>query len=221
MAESDVSNVSANAGNEFTGWLSHYLSERIQLLSWALENWSQRPSKTDQRVIERATFEQTLEKFKRVFSIVADDRRLREQLHWNNGLVGNPEKGDRERIIESRIDWNPAACFTVPRDGVFGFILSEALINAARHGKRGTSIMVRMIHNQTRNEFCLTIENAVANVEANSLMTNSKPYGGVAIINELTRLCGWLEPEYSTDNEIYRLKIVVPAMWRKPESDAD
>lgn len=198
----------------FTEWLSAYLSERIQLISWALENWSGQPATTDQRIIERATVEKTVEKYEQVFQVAASDRGLRERLHWNNGPVSDAVGG---RVIQTQFDWDEESCFAVPRDGVFGFLLGEALVNAVRHGKANSAIQLKVSEIRIRNE----IQFEVSNETESSSRDLEKPFGGLMILNELARLSGWEKPRIREVGTQFSIIWSVPAIRRKRQNEGD
>lgn len=207
----------------FVRWLSNYLSERIQLVAWTLENWGRTPSATEQRIITRSTVETTVANYNDLFETVANDRHLREQLHWNNGTV-SASKESVERpantaggLIQTQFDWSEDSCFAVPRDGVFGFFLSEALINAVRHGQPGTQVDFNIAENRVRNELTFTITNRTNN----GSVVDGKPFGGTDIMQELARLAGWSTPEFNLDVGVHKLTWSIPAIRRKAERLGD
>lgn len=205
---------------EFCHWLSSYLSERIQLLAWTLEHWGERPRLTEQCIIERETVKRTLQRFDEVFLVAAADRHLRERLHWNNGPISNRGNVSEGSIIETSFDWDEDVCFAVPRDGVFGFFLSEALTNAARHGKAGSRIHVEVELNRTRNELAFRVENQLADTATEDEIQN-KPFGGIEIMKELARLSNWSEVAQETQAGSHVLSWSIPAIRRKPEDGGD
>ncbi len=204
-------------GGDFASWLSEYLAERIQMISWTLENWSGQPVITDQRIIERDTVRRTLEKYEQVFQVAAADRSLRERLHWNNGPA---VESTNRRIIEANLDWDEESCFAVPRDGVFGFFLGETLTNAIRHGKADSAIRVDVTEQRNRNEICFEVSNLVDVRKANEV-EQIKPLGGLAILDELARLCGWPSPERRESNGRYVVTWMIPAIRRKNRGETD
>ena len=215
----EIDEGSIPARREFAFWLSRYVSERIQLLSWILENWGTRPSNVDRRMMERETVIRTVEQHNRIFETVASDRPLREQLHWNNGPIASRDRNPSESaMIQTKIDWDPDCCFAVPREGVFGFLLSELLINAVRHGESSSGIELEICHNRNRNEIVFQITNDASPIAENK---DGKPFGGVAIINELARLCGWESPNRHYQEGRYQVSWTIPAMRRKDESQGD
>lgn len=202
---------------EFASWASDYLSERIQLISWILENWSGQPVLTDQRIIERETVKQTLEKYEQIFQIAASDRSLRERLHWNNG----PAVDSRQSaIIQSEMDWDDESCFAVPRDGVFGFFLGETLTNAMRHGKANSEIRIKVSEQRTRNEMLFEVINQVDSIPVGDGAI-AKPLGGLAILDELARLCGWAPPQRTGSEGRFVVSWTIPAIRRKKRGQAD
>ena len=79
QAELLDSEVSERDRVDFIRWISAYLSERIQLMSWVLENWGRKEVPGEQRIIEKRTVERTIEKYSQVFGVAAQDRQLRER----------------------------------------------------------------------------------------------------------------------------------------------
>lgn len=202
---------------EFASWASDYLSERIQLISWILENWSGQPVLTDQRIIERETVKQTLEKYEQIFQIAAADRSLRERLHWNNGPAVD---SNRNSIIQFELDWDDESCFAVPRDGVFGFFLGETLTNAMRHGKANSEIQIKATEQRTRNEILFEVINQIDRVPASNRAV-AKPLGGLEILDELARLCGWSPPMRTESEGNFIVSWTIPAIRRKKRGQAD
>ena len=231
ILRSQIENAAGSTSEDhqrFTKWLSSYLSERIQLVAWTLENWGSNPSATEQRIIMRSTVETTVANYNDLFKIVANDRHLREQLHWNNGTVSTANStsdhfsDSPEGLIQMQLDWSEDSCFAVPRDGVFGFFLSEALINAVRHGAPGSKVNFSITENRVRNELTFSITNSTSKIGTGQRAgSDRKPFGGTDIMYELARLAGWSEPEFKLDSGVHELTWSIPAIRRKAERLGD
>ncbi|MEM7456665.1 MAG: hypothetical protein AAF456_20135 [Planctomycetota bacterium] len=210
------SHESTGSAADLSNWLATYLSNRIQLIAWTLEHWGRSASADQQRLISQANVERTVERLAQIFELAASDRELREQLHWNNGCVSGSE--GRE-IVEAHFDWSEGSCFSVPSEGVFGFFLSEAFINAVRHGRPGGIIEFKSEENRARNEFLFTVRNSCR--DGFKPVVEEKPYGGQAIMRELARLSGWSEPLRVVENGEYTISWTVPSIRGKSSVQGD
>ncbi len=220
QADALCDNATDQSRIHFVQWLSVYLSERVQLLSWTLENWDREKVSGQQRIIERNTVEQTLEKYNQVFQIARRDRQLRERLHWNNGPISDAtDQQPAESPIASHIDWDDESCFSVPRDGVFGFFLGETLINAVRHGKSSSRIDFAVNELRNRNELEFVVANDVD--QGRAVTPQLKPFGGLAILKELARLSGWSEPNIEMHSGRFTISWRIPSIRRKHDGEAD
>lgn len=205
---------------EFVCWLSDYVSERIQLLSWVLEYWGRTTASRENRIIERSTVERTLDKYDQIFRVASGDRLLRERLHWNNGPISDSAvEPQSTAAVVRRFDWDDGSCFSVPRDGVFGFFLGEALINAVRHGRANSAIELDVVEYRNRNEIKFSVSNQT--VPGRSVSSHAKPFGGLAILQELARLSGWSPPEIDESKGRFKLVWRIPTIRRKSQGEAD
>lgn len=173
---------------EFLTWLAQYMSQRVSVVSWVLENWGQAPRSLDQKIISRSLVEETVRRFDQTFSLVRQDRALRQQLHWSNGVLSSP--GHSESVLDLDIDWPDRVVFQIPKEGLFGFFLSEALINAIKHGKPDSRVGLSINADPVRAEIHFQVTNQVdSSVE--SPQDADKPYGGLAILAEIAARSGW------------------------------
>ena len=205
---------------EFVGWLSMYLSERIQLMAWTLENWGSIRPVTESRIITRDTIEATIARHEQALRATAADRKLREKLHWNNGIVSNVSSADTTDIILADLKWSRESGFAVPQNGVIGFFIGEVLVNAVRHGSPGSKIQFRVNENRIRNQLDFEVTNAV-NGEPTKPIAAQRRFGGIAILNELSRLCGWEAPEFQTQGDCFQIRWSIPIIKQTPAGHTD
>ena len=174
-------------------WLAHYLSRRVGVVSWLMENWDKKPIALDQRVLNCDSITDTVTKLEMFFQFAAKDRSIRQQLHWNNGILSEPTES---AIIDYEIDCPPECFFQIPREGLFGFFLNEVLVNAIKHGVPGSQIQLYVAWDPIRSEFQFKVSNQSRKKNDGQL----KPYGGVNILKQICELCGWTLEIVETDN---------------------
>ncbi len=211
---------------EFVDWLAKYLSQRISVVAWILENWGSEPRIHEQRILTRRSVENTIARFQTLFQLAGKNRTIREQLHWNNGLLsGNSRDNDQGAVINSKFDWSDEYVFQIPIDGSFGFFIGEALVNAVRHGLPGSTLRFSITHDSARNELFFRLTNQV---DVNKIgeavggnVPGHKPYGGFEIMKEIARFSGWSEPRLTIDKGIAELSWSINSIQRKIDSEVD
>lgn len=178
---------SANRESPLMHWLADYISQRVNVVAWLMENWGQQPTLLDQRVLNRQTIEGTVQKYHAVFGQVKSDRKVRQQLHWNNGLLAS---SDPSPIIELQMDWPADIVFQIPKEGIFGFFVGEVLINAIKHGRPGSTIVIKVTHDPVRAELSFDVANER---QSSSPVGVAAPgtYGGQSILQQISNLCLW------------------------------
>ena len=220
---------------EFVDWLANYLSQRISVVAWILENWGTQPQIHEQRILTKGSVENTIYKFRSLFELAAGDRTIREQLHWNNGtLSGSDVASDRHELIETKVDWSDEFVFQIPIDGSFGLFIGEALVNGVRHGSPGSTLRLSVDHDATRGELFFRLTNDVNEIgskEVDPILTNfenpdgnitvEKPYGGFEIMKEIARFSGWSEPKLEIKDGKAELTWSINSIRRKLDSEVD
>ena len=200
---------------ELAVWLAGYLDARVHTTAWLLNHWGAPPPRTADSTIEAAHVHATAERLASLFSLVRDDAALRASLHWNNGALA--ARSAEGRVLATVIDWPEKYSLTCPVRGGFGFFLSEALINAMRHGRPGTVPTLTVALTPARRDLVFTVENERRD---DAREARPKLYGGLAILRELARLSGW-DLEETAGETTFRLVWTVPASERGEPGRAD
>jgi hypothetical protein len=203
----------SGAPPELTAWLAGYLDARLRTISWLLDHWDAHPPLPPDSSVEVSQARATLERLESVFALAARDADLRCRLHWDNGvLAAPPENGSR--VLNVDIDWPETHWFPCPVRGGFGFFLSEALINAIRHGRPGTVPQVRIALDRVRRELVFEIENETRpDACGRGLEAGASIYGGTGILRQLARLFDWEGPWFEAAGDRFR------ATWKVPVSE--
>lgn len=191
-------------------WLSDYLLRRLHVTQWVLDRWGGPPCLEAGCILGPDHLRGALAQHEGVFAVVGRDAELRARLHWNNGTLAAPGPPG-EPWVRAFIDWPEDWRLTAPAEGLFGYVLGEALVNAIKHGTPGVPIELDVDLDRGRRELCLRLRNAceapAAGAEAES--PKAKAYGGLAIVAELARICAW-PLEHRRDAGAFELR------WRCP-----
>lgn len=196
----------------FCQWLADYLLRRLHVSQWVLDRWGGPPCHDAGCILGPDHLRGALVQHEHVFAVVGRDAGLRAQLHWNNGTLAAPAPPG-EPWVRAFIDWPDGWRLTAPAEGLFGYVLGEALVNAIKHGEPGVPIELDVDLDRGRRELCFRLRNACeAQAEAGPA---AKAYGGLAIVTELARICAWpLEPR--REASAFELRWRCPVM---PERD--
>ncbi|HVR98190.1 MAG TPA: hypothetical protein VMW27_16345 [Thermoanaerobaculia bacterium] len=204
------------ASPELTAWLAAYVDARLRTISWLLDHWDAEPPFPPDSAIEPAQARATLERLQSVFALVAADSDLRCRLHWENGVLAAPPALPGVFTVE--MDWPETYWFACPVRGGFGFFLSEALINAIRHGRPGSTPAVRIALDRVRKELAFEVENEVLDGTAE---LRQEPYGGTRILRRLAHLFEWQELAFARTGDRFRVTWKVQASERGDPRRAD
>ena len=191
---------------EFAAWLADYVERRLAVTAWLLDHWDAAPPAAHDSVVDHDQMAATIARFTRVFEVAARDRDLRTRLHWDNGTLSAPVAG---APIAADLDWPAAYVCTAPVRGGVGLFLGEALINAVRHGRPGSTPRVSLVCDRVRRDVHATVENDLAPAAA---VDGGEAYGGIAIMTTIARLFGW------RDVAIGRVDRRFVVSWRMPAS---
>jgi hypothetical protein len=211
---------SAGAGSApgFVAWLAGYLDRRLRTTAWLLDHWDAEPPLPPDSSIEAAQGRATLESLAAVFSLAARDADLRTRLHWDNGVLclrPDPEAP----VFTMAIDWPEEYWFTCPVRGGFGFFLSEVLINAIRHGRPGSTPVLRVSLDPIRRELTFEVENEVGTFAQAG--ERGETYGGRRILERLARLFEWRDLEWQRRETTYLVSWRIPVSERGDPRRAD
>src|SRR5262249_26854024 len=144
------------------------------------------------------------------------------RLHWDNGVLcaRSDPKGP---IFIREIDWPEEFWFACPVRGGFGFFLGEVLINAIRHGKPGSTPVLRIALDRVRRELAFAVENEVG--EGGEDVADGgaaeEAYGGRRILERLARLFEWRDLEWTRRGATHVVSWQVPASERGDPRRAD
>jgi PAS domain-containing protein len=180
-----------SASPELASWLSHYLDQRLRTTAWLLDHWDALPPLPPDSSIEASQATATLDQLQRVFTLAAADADLRSRLHWDNGVLSARPAAEGP-VFTVEIDWPESYWFAVPVRGGFGFFLGEVMINAVRHGRPGSTPVLRVSLDRVRKELHFAVENAARPEPGGGLADRpAESYGGRRILERLARLFDW------------------------------
>ena len=89
-----------------------------------------------------------------------------------------------------------------------------------RHGKANSQIEFLVSEQRTRNEILFEVINQVDESSIGNSAV-SKPLGGLAILDELARLCGWSSLQQKKVDGKFVVSWTIPAIRRKKRGEAD
>jgi hypothetical protein len=207
---------------ELLTWLAGYVDARLRTVCWLLDHWDAQPPLPPDCSIEAAQARTTLERLQSVFALAGADPDLRCRLHWDNGVLSARPAGiEAPPVFTVEMDWPDTYWFPCPVRGGFGYFLTEALVNAVRHGRPGSVPAVRIAVDRARKEIVFEVENEVRpegdGGHPGEVELREDTYGGTRILRQLARLFDWEGPEFERiregDRERFR------ASWRVPASE--
>lgn len=169
----------------FTAWLAGYLERRVGVTAWLLDHWDAQPPLPRDSIIDATQARATIDRFQSVLTLAANERDLRQRLHWGNGTLSGPAA----RPLDVSLDWPDDVVVTCPVHGGFGLFLNELIVNAVRHGLPGTVPAVTIICDRVRSEVVCDIRNATGGPAPD--LAHLDPYGGLSIVRAMARLFGW------------------------------
>jgi hypothetical protein len=214
-----VPDATTDEQREFCRWLAEYLLGRLNVTQWMLEHWGG-PARHDVAcILAPEHLHAGLAQYQRIFSLVGAKPKLRAQLHWDNGSLSTalPE---RESPVRAWVDWPESYRLTAPADGVFGYVIGEILINAVKHGAPGLSIEFEVDIDRARRELNVRVRNEVTLRGDQGDSREDKAYGGLAIIIEIARLCGWkLSTSHCVDR--FELCLSCPVTLQRRDGEID
>ena len=202
----------AAADPEFVSWLAEYVDRRLRTTAWLLDHWQAEPPLPPDSSLEGAQARATIERLEKVFALAAkapDAADLRARLHWDNGVL-SARPHPQAPAFTTEIDWPADYWFTCPVRGGFGFFLGEVLINAMRHGRPGSTPVLRIALDPVRRELQFTVEN---DLPAEPREREGETYGGKSILRQLARLFEWQDLRFERGETTYRVS------WRVPVSE--
>jgi hypothetical protein len=201
----------AASSPELVSWLADYVDRRLRTTAWLLDHWDAEPPLPPDSSVEAAQARATVERLTSVFALAARDADLRTRLHWDNGVLC--ERSDLSApIFTAEIDWPREYWFACPVRGGFGFFLGEALINAVRHGRPGSTPALRIALDRVRRELCFEIENELRPGAADR--EAGETYGGRRILERLAHLFEWRDLAFEQRERTYRVSWRVAASER-------
>jgi hypothetical protein len=200
----------------FQAALAEYLLGRLHVTQWILDRWGGPVVRDIDCILGPEHLRAALAQLERIFAVVGRDPSLRAQLHWNNGTLASPNpSGEAMKVW---IDWPQEYRLTTPAEGLFGYFLGEALINAIKHGTPGIPIEFDADVDRARHELCIRIRNARHAVADDS--REHKSYGGSAILDEIARICAW-QVERRLERETFELRWSCPVTVQRPAGSVD
>ncbi|MCH9688450.1 MAG: ATP-binding protein [Deltaproteobacteria bacterium] len=202
-------------------WLASYLLRRLHVSQWVLDRWGGPVCHDVSSILGPEHISGALAQYEQIFATVAQRAALRARLHWNNGTLSTPRPGGGP-VVEVWIDWPPQYRVTAPAEGLFGYLLGEALTNAVKHGAPGQPITLEVDLDRGRRELCLSLRNAItaAPDAPREAERDDKAYGGLAIASELARICGW-SLETTTKDESFELRWSCAVTQQRGDAQVD
>jgi hypothetical protein len=202
---------------EFRRWLAEYLFGRLHVTQWILDHWGGPECRDIDCILGPEHLRAALTQYQRVFAWVGHEPLLRAQLRWNNGTLASPLP-DGVAAVKLWIDWPDEYLLATPAEGLFGYFLGEALINAIKHGTPGVPIEIDVDLDRARRELCIRVRNPCATHDQDS--REDKAYGGSAILTEIARICHW-QLSRTLEREVFELRWVCPVTLQRPTGLAD
>lgn len=211
---------SAASPPELVSWLASYVDRRLRTTAWALDHWEAQPPLPPDSSIEAPQARATIAGLQSVFALAARDAGLRTRLHWDNGVLSERPDPDAP-VFTAEIDWPEEYWFACPVRGGFGYFLGEALINAIRHGRPGSTPVLRITLDRVRRELLFEIENEVRPGARDRVRERGETYGGRRILERLAFLFEWRNLAFERGETSYRVSWRVPASERGDPKRAD
>lgn len=206
-------------GTELAAWLAGYIEARLRTTSWLLDRWDLEPPFAPDCTIEAAHARATIGRLQAVFACAARDLELRTRLHWGNGVLAGRE-GEDLPVFALEMDWPEAYVFTSPVRGGFGFFLTEALVNAVRHGRPGSTPVLRIALDRVRRELEIEVENE-SHPPVGRDEVEGGSYGGRRILERLARLFDWHDLRFLREERTFRVSWRVRVSERRDPAKAD
>jgi hypothetical protein len=203
--------------HEFHQALADYLFARLHVTQWILDHWGGERCRDIECILGPEHLRAALAQLQHIFVVVGRDPTLRAQLHWNNGTLASPIPAG-ETAVKVWIDWPEDYRLTTPAEGLFGYFLGEALINAIKHGAAGVPIELDVDLDRARHELCIRVRNSCPTPAQDSRA--DKSYGGSAILDEMARICGW-ELSRKLEHEVFELRWFCPVTLQRPVGSVD
>jgi hypothetical protein len=169
----------------FTAWLAGYLERRVSVTAWLLDHWDAQLPLPRESIIDAAQARATIDRFQSVLALAANERELRQRLHWDNGTLSRPAPNP----LNVSLDWPADVVVTCPVHGGFGLFFNELIVNAVRHGLPGTVPSVTIVCDRIRGEVACEVRNATDRSAPD--LAHLDPYGGLSIVRAMARLFGW------------------------------
>lgn len=212
----------AAARPELVSWLAGYVDRRLRTTAWLLDHWEAEPPLLPDSSVEAAQARATIERLETVFALAARDADLRTRLHWDNGVLSERPDGPAP-VFTTEIDWPEDFWFACPVRGGFGFFLGEALINAIRHGRPGSTPALRIALDRVRRELTFEVENELRDggYGRGGREDEGETYGGKSILQRLAYLFEWRDLAFERRERTYLVSWRVPASERGDPRRAD
>lgn len=205
---------------ELVRWLAGYVDRRLRTTAWLLDHWDAEPPLPPDSSIEATQARATLDSLQSVFALAAGDAELRMRLHWDNGVLC--ARADQAApIFAAEIDWPADQWFTCPVRGGFGFFLGEVLINAIRHGRPGSTPMLRISLDRVRRELAFEVDNEVAEGARAGADEHGESYGGRRILERLAYLFEWRDLAFERRGATFHVSWRIPVSERGDPRRAD
>jgi hypothetical protein len=204
---------------ELAAWLAGYIEARLRTTSWLLDRWDLAPPFPPDCTIEAAHARATIGRLQAVFAQASRDLELRTRLHWGNGVLAGREDATVP-VFAVEIDWPEPFVFTSPVRGGFGFFLTEALVNAVRHGRPGSTPVLRIALDRVRRELEFEVENETAPTAGND-KGEGESYGGRRILERLAHLFEWHDLRFRREGRAFRASWRVRVSERRDPAGAD
>ena len=205
--------VSRGHDASFTAWLAGYLERRVSVTAWLLDHWDAQPPLPSESVIDAAQARATIDRFQSVLALAANERDLRQRLHWGNGTLSRLSG----RPLDVVVDWPDDMVVTCPVHGGFGLFLNELIVNAVRHGTPGTAPAITIVGDRVRGEVACEIRNATDGPAPH--LDHVDPYGGLAIVRAMVRLFDWQAFTIDTGDGQFVVKWAMPSGTHSQTAD--
>ena len=177
--------VARSAAAPLAPWLAEYLQRRIHVIAWLLDHWDQDPPPHDS-VVDAAQARDTIESLQRIFEEARADPDVRARLGWANGPLSDSQAA---AAFSTSIDWPDEFETTLPVRGGLGFVLTEVLANAMRHGSLSGPPRLTITCDRVKKEIEFVVENGCRDDHPAA----RSRYSGLSLVEGMARLFGWRE----------------------------
>jgi len=193
--------------DEILGWLIYRIQGRVEFIMSAFDHERTRDRPHE---VSRSSFVEEVSACKRLFGLARSHRRLLQELKWHNGPLRS--EGGAEVLSIHLGDWSDEDRAQEGVEGAISFFLQEALWNALKYGKPGTSIRLSISRRATPPRLAFCLENETSENDAAPRIKPPGQYGGHDLMKMLGEKLGWEVAVHEKTERRVTCRWVVPAL---------